>query len=105
MNKFCGNIGFVKYVEKEKGIYSPQSIEKRYFGDKIKMNQKYESTSQLNDNIRLNTSISVIADKYLRDNIGVMKYVCLDGQRWTINTIDDTTYPRILLTLGGLYNE
>ena len=83
MGRFSGNIGFVETVEMSPGVFAPEVTERRY--------------------IVLNNDISIVADKFSKEHLCYMRYVVLHGLKWEIVSAV-VEYPRIRLTLGGLYN-
>lgn len=101
--KFCGGIGFAIQQETEPGIYEPVVAEKTYYGDVLQNFRKWQSGEKINDDIVLNNKISIIANSFAVENFGAMKYVSYLGQKWEIETAE-IAYPRIILTVGGLYH-
>lgn len=104
MAKFCGSIGFIKTVETEPGIWEEQPpVEHLYYGDLTRPISRTQSSGGVNDDINISNNISIIADPFANENFQYMKYVVLMGAKWKI-TSAEIQYPRILLTVGGLYN-
>ena len=103
MAKFSGNIGFAKSVETEPGIWENQIIEHLYYGDITRNTSRYQSTDGLNDNINISNTISIVADPFARENFQHMIYVVFMGAKWKIINVD-VQYPRLILSIGGLYN-
>ena len=103
MAKFCGNIGFIKTVETEPGIWEEQTIEHQYYGDIIRPIIRTQSSGGVNDDINLSNDISIIADPFANENFQYIKYVVLMGTKWKV-TSANLQYPRILLSVGGVYN-
>lgn len=101
--KYCGKIGFAKTVETSKGISEETITEKTYFGDVIKYSHRFKD-DKVNSDFILTNEVSVIADRFARENLGHMRYVTFMGEKWTISTAS-IEYPRIIISLGGLYNE
>lgn len=103
MAKFCGKIGFIKTVETEPGIWEESLVEeKKYYGDITRNIFKYQNNGQVNDNINISNTISIISDPYANNNLQYMKYVVFNGAKWKISNIDIQP-PRLILTLGDLY--
>lgn len=103
MAKFCGQIGFIKTVETEPGIWEESLVEeKKYYGDITRNIFKYQNNGQVNDNINISNTISIISDPYANNNLQYMKYVVFNGAKWKILNIDIQP-PRLILTLGDLY--
>lgn len=105
MAKFSGKIGFIvtKETPEHSGIYLPTTVERKYFGDILTHRTHYEPGEGTNSDIQLNTEISVVADSFAEQNLGFMRYVAMYGTKWAI-TSARIAYPRINLTIGGVYN-
>lgn len=103
MAKWHGVIGFVKTEEQVPGVWKGVATERKYYGDVIRNNRRLQSTSQLNDDITISNSISIIADPYAKENFHAMRYAEFMGTKWKISDIQ-VEYPRLILTLGGVYN-
>lgn len=105
MAKYFGKIGYLLTVEKEDGVYEEQTAVRSYYGDVLNYYMKpSENSDGLNDNIRVNNKISIISDSFAIDNLGYMKYIEWKGTKWKIRSAE-IEFPRIILTLGDLYNE
>lgn len=103
MAKFYGKIGYIGSVESEPGYWEEQAIEREYYGDITRNTSRYQNSGQINDNIVINNILSIVADPYANENFQHMKYVTWMGTKWKITNVE-VQYPRIILTLGGLYN-
>lgn len=106
MSKFYGQIGFVKTVEEpeDSGVWVEKVIEKNYYGDVIRISRRWESGQKINDDITISNEISILSDPFVTQNIPWMKYVLWNGIKWKISGAE-VDYPRIKLSLGGVYNE
>lgn len=106
MNKWYGKIGYNgETVEAEPGVWKPQIIERPYFGDIIRNSRMFQqNTNSTNDNINISNQISVVADPYAYQNFHSMLYVEFMDALWKVTNVDATQQPRLILTLGGLYN-
>lgn len=103
MAKFCGMIGFSKTKETKTDAWEEEIIEKRYFGDVTRNFSQRKSDSQLNDNIDISNAISIIADPYVNQNLNAIRYIVFMGTKWKVTNIE-VQYPRLLLSIGGVYN-
>jgi hypothetical protein len=103
MAKFFGKIGYIKTVESEPGYWEEQPIEREYYGDITRNTSRYQNGGQVNDNIVINNIISIVADPYANENFQHMRYVKWMNTEWKIENVE-VQYPRLLLTLGGVYN-
>jgi hypothetical protein len=104
MAKFYGAIGYGEPVEIRPGVYQPQITERIYSGDVIR-NTTPRSNSQesTNDDLKFSNQISIIADPYAYQNYHLMKYVEIMGTKWKITNVEPR-YPRLILSVGGVYN-
>lgn len=103
MAKYYGVIGYAATVQTEPGIYEEQIIETEYMGDVLRNTRRLREGSKINDDITISNQISIIADPYASNNFHAMRYVTFMGAKWKVSEVD-VQYPRLILTLGGLYN-
>lgn len=100
--KYYGQIGFGVTEEVTPGVWDEIITERPYFGDVIKNYRRLEG-NEIVDDINVSNQISIVADPYAYENFQHMKYVRYMGTEWTINSID-VQYPRLILSIGGVYN-
>ena len=104
MNKWFGKVGYANTSEVRPGIWQDIIEEREYFGDIVRYSRQLENSSEVNDDIAVAVSISIVADPYAYNNFHTIKYVEYMGSKWKVKTVDPQ-YPRLVLSLGGLYNE
>ena len=104
MAKFCGAIGYAVTKETEPGIWEEQIVEVEYFGDVIRYTRRINAPGKVNDDISISNQISIIADPFANNNFHAMKYVVFMGAKWKVSEVT-VEYPRLILSMGGLYNE
>lgn len=103
MSKWYGKIGYAVTAETEPGIWEPSIIEKNYFGDMISDRRKRQNSGDGNDDISLANVISILADPFAYQNCSNIAYVEIMGTKWKVSDIE-VQYPRLTLTIGGVYN-
>lgn len=103
MAKFYGVIGYAETEETAPGVWSEQIIERKYYGEVIRNARRLQSSDKVNDDININNEVSIVADPYAINNFHSMRYVEFMGAKWKVSNVE-VQYPRLLLTLGGLYN-
>lgn len=103
MAKFYGKIGYANTVETKPGVYEEQIVERSYYGDLIRNSRRLQSADQVNDDINISNEISIVADPYATNNFHTMRYAVFMGTKWKISNVE-VSYPRLILTLGGVYN-
>ena len=103
MAKWDGYIGFGESTETKPGVWDDVITEHYYYGDLIRNVRMLQTTDQVNDNIRVNNSISIIADPYANQNFHNIRYITFMGTKWKVSNVD-VQYPRLIFTLGEVYN-
>lgn len=103
MAKFYGKIGYAESKETTPGIWKEQIIEREYRGDLIRNTRRMQTAETLNDDINISNEISIVADPYANQNFHSMRYVEFMGAKWKISNVD-VQYPRLILSIGGIYN-
>lgn len=103
MAKWYGTIGFAELVETTPGVHTEQITERKYYGDLNRNSRRLQSADQLNDNIIVSNELSVVADPYAEHNFHSIRYVEFMGNKWKITNVE-VLRPRLIMTLGGVYN-
>lgn len=102
--KYCGNIGFMSSeTQIEDGVAIQPIIDKKYYGEVIRTSSRLQTQGKVNPDFTLNNSISILLDGYLKDNLYSIVYVEFLNHKWAVSTVE-IQHPRVLITLGGLYN-
>ena len=103
MAKYYGKIGYNESVETTPGVWEEKITERSYYGDVVRNARRLQSTDKVNDDVNVNNEISIVADPYAMNNFHSMRYVEFMGAKWKVSNVE-VQYPRLILTLGGLYN-
>lgn len=104
MAKFRGAVGYSLGVqEKTPGNFDEVMEERIYRGDVVRNSRQIDSSEQLNVDISVSNSLSIVADAYAREHFFAMRYVRWAGACWTIDDVEVQS-PRLLLRLGGVWN-
>lgn len=104
MAKWYGVVGYAETVETEPGIWKDVITERKYSGDVNRnTNRWYGSSDSTNDNLSISNQLSILADPYAYQNFHSIKYAEFMGSNWKVTSVE-TRYPRLILTLGGVYN-
>jgi hypothetical protein len=103
--RFSGIIGFAGgRVEDPPGVWKETPIvERSYFGDVIRNSRQLQGDQQVNPNVTVGNSISIVADALANENFMNIRYVGWMGSLWTVENVD-VQAPRLILRLGGVYN-
>lgn len=105
MAKFFGTIGFNEgTVETSPGIWEPKIVEHQYYGDLVRNSRRLQSSDKLNDDINISNEISIVSDPYANANFHSMLYIEFMNAKWKITDVE-VQYPRLKLSIGGLYND
>ena len=103
MAKFFGVIGYAETIETKPGVWEEKITERKYYGELVRNARKLQSSESLNDNINVANEISIVSDPFANENFHSMRYVKFMGANWKVSNVE-VQYPRLILTLGGLYN-
>ena len=103
MSKYYGKIGFVETKETTPGVWSPDITERMYYGDVMRNNRRRDTPTEINDSVSISNEISIVADPYAMNHFYSMEYIEFQGTVWKVSNIE-VQYPRLILTLGGVYN-
>ena len=104
-SRWYGKIGFGITKEVRKGVWKPVIEDREYYGNIISVKKTAEQQSySTNDNLMINAKISILDDGYLSSNCASIRYVEFMGTLWKVREIAPE-YPRLVLTLGGLYES
>lgn len=102
--RFYGAVGFEETVNAGRGVFVPKIVERTYYGDVVRWSsRRIAETQQQNDDIRMNNSISILADAYASKNYHQIKYVVWDGVKWNVTSVT-VGRPRLTLELGDVYS-
>ena len=104
MAKFYGPVGFIITKEVRTGVYVEEPSEHNYAGEILRRSIRYENGLSVNDNVASTNQISIVADPYAHENCYKIKYVKWRGDYWEVTTVDSSQYPRLILSLGGVYH-
>ena len=103
MAKWFGKIGYSTTEEVEPGIHESIIKELPYRGDVMSSRWKRQNSGEINDDISLANVISIVADPFAYQNCSKMVYIEYLGALWKISDIEVQS-PRLLITIGGVYN-
>lgn len=104
MAKWHGTVGYVKPVETASGVWMDEVAERKYSGDVIRNSSRWSTSSDsTNDDLNVNNQISIVADPFAYQNFHSMKYIEFMGTKWKVTSVE-VQYPRLILSLGGVYN-
>ena len=104
MAKYFGTIGYAETVETAPGVWQEQITERQYFGDVLRNSSRMREGENLNDNLTIDNRLSIVADPFAYAKFHTMRYVKWMGALWKITSVE-VQRPRLILTIGGVYNE
>jgi len=102
--KWFGEIGYGIPVEVRPGVVVTEIQTQQYYGDVIKNSRGLNGNGKMNDDLSVTNQISIIADHFSYTYFHAIQYVTWMGNKWKVSSVE-VQMPRLILTLGGLYNE
>ena len=103
MNKWYGKVGYVETVEVEPGVWEEQETARSYYGEFVRNSSKFRVSGGINDDRDVSAELSMMADSYADLHFYSIRYVEFGGVKWKVNTVEPRR-PRLILSLGGVYN-
>ena len=104
MAKWFGKIGYAETEEISPGVWKEQIVEREYYGDLVRNTRRLQTADKINDDIIVSNELSIVSDPYANQNFHAIRYVEFMGSKWKISSVE-VSYPRLILTLGGLYTN
>lgn len=103
MAKYYGEIGYAETTNAGNGVWTEVITKRNYYGDVIRNTRRLESADGLNDNVVVNNQISILADAYANQHFFAIRYASWMGVLWKVTNVE-VQAPRLLLTIGDVYN-
>lgn len=103
MAKWFGKIGYAETSETSPGVWKQEIVEKEYFGDMTRIIRRYDNSQNLNDDLNISNELSILSDPYAINHFHTMRYAEFQGVKWKVTSVE-VNYPRLILSLGGVYN-
>lgn len=104
MAKFYGSIGYAVQVESRPGFWEDRIEERQHYGDLTRNTSRWSASPESTiDDVTLNNQVSIVADPFAENHIHQMRYIRFKGAEWKITNVE-VQYPRLILTIGGVYN-
>lgn len=103
MAKFYGRVGYGAQSETSPGVWEDVITEHSYYGDVVRNSRQLREGENLNKDVSVQNSISIVADEYAYGHIFAIRYVEWAGVLWAVTDVT-VERPRLLLRLGEVYN-
>ena len=104
MAKYFGMVGYAVMQETAPDVYEDAIEEREYFGDVTRNIRKWQNGQSLNDDLDIDNVISIVADPYALQHLTDIRYVVWNDVKWKVKSVE-VQYPRLTLSIGGVYNE
>lgn len=101
--KFYGAVGYETTVEVAPGKWKEQITERQYRGDIVRVSRRLQAVDKVNDDIRINNEIRILADAFAYQNFQSIRYIVWNGVKWKVESVT-VDRPRLVLQIGGEYN-
>jgi len=103
MARFHGKVGYGESTETSPGVWEDVITERLYYGDVVRNSRTLVDGEDLNQDLSVGNSISIVADAYANGHIFAIRYVEWAGALWTVPSVE-VERPRLILRLGEVYN-
>lgn len=104
--RYYVKIGYKKTYDDGHGVWKEELTERGAKADVLKLDSRnQQNNDSINDNFTISNRISIIADMYALSNFTSIIYCQYLGVKWKVTSVDASNRPRLILSLGGEYNE
>lgn len=103
MARWYGTIGYAEVTETKPGVWTETIVPREYYGDLNRNIRHISSNDKVNEDISVNNELSIVSDPYAMENFHQMRYAEFMGVKWKVSSVE-VRYPRLILSLGGVYN-
>lgn len=104
MARYYGSVGYGVQTETKPGVWQTEIIERKVMGDIMRNTMRNDKSDKLNDDLSISMKISFLSDPYALSNFHLIKYAQYMGANWKVVNVE-VEQNRLMLTLGGVYNE
>lgn len=101
--KFYGIVGYVTLQEVVPGKWKEVVTERQYRGDVVRVSRRLQTEAKVNDDIRINNEIRILADAFAYQNFQSIRYIVWNGIKWKVESVT-VDRPRLVFQIGGEYN-
>lgn len=103
--RYHGRVGYFETVETQPGLFEEKIVLREHYGDVLRNTKRDSSGSNVNETITVSNQISIVADPYAQNHFFKIRCIEWQGALWSVTDVDAGQYPRLILSLGGLYHE
>jgi hypothetical protein len=103
MARFYGKVGYGAAIDQGNGIHELVITERLASGDVVRNSRRNDQGDQVNDDLTVSNSISIVSDEYANTHFFAIRYVEWAGVLWRVADVEVAS-PRLILRLGGKYN-
>lgn len=101
--KFYGVVAYSSMQEVAPGKWKEVITEKTYRGDVTRVSRRLQTADKVNDDVRINNEIRIVADAFAYQNFQNIRYVIWMGTKWKVSSVT-VDRPRLVLEIGEEYN-
>lgn len=102
--RYCGKIGYVVTVDDDTtGICESSTVEKVAKGDVLTNHLRVTDGVNINPDITISNRLSIVSEPFLLNNFQNIRYATWRGTKWAVESVE-IALPRVILSLGGVYN-
>lgn len=104
MARYSGRLGFATDVETAPGVHQERIVEHDYTGSVSRASRSLvQSPMGPGFDVQISNQISILADAFATTNAFAIRYAVWQGVKWRVTNIE-IQRPRLVLTLGGVWN-
>lgn len=101
--KWHGKIGYAETTETSPGVWEEIITEYECHGDMLQIIRRLNQGDMINDDINISNKLSIVMNPFFYKHYYAIRYATIGNAKWKVVSVD-LRYPRLELSLGGLYN-
>lgn len=104
MTKFSGSVGYVIQAEVRPGVWDTDETVRQMKGDIIKLSSNSQNDDKVNSDVSFNHRVSLLGDAFAFGNYFDIKWIQINGRKLEVTSVE-INRPRIVVTVGGMWND
>lgn len=104
MAKASIKVGYVLTENVGSGVWMPNRVlERVYKADVNRRSRRFNNDASVNGELTVSNELSIVADPYAFEHFHLIRYAEFRNSKWIVTNVS-VEYPRLVMSLGGIYN-
>lgn len=103
MARYAGRVGYAVTEETAPGVFEETYRVRRVRGDIRRYATNYNMNDVVNGTVKASHQIAIMADPYAFEHFMDIRWIEWGGRKFEVTYVE-VARPRLILTIGGVYN-